>query len=157
LNELWESEKFEACEAVLLMDNCSPHVSDEVVAVLTNARVPIITFAPHTTHIFQMLDVVIFGALKKHANGLKMFDEEQPAAAFLLRVYRDFKQTMIEVNIWGPLKPSGSLMISTKVYTDCSSMSKSSDKVPASWSFGSAIGHWRVCRGGAKRKVWMDQ
>jgi hypothetical protein len=40
------------------------------------ARVRIITFASHTTHIFQMLDVVLFGALKKHANGLKMFDEE---------------------------------------------------------------------------------
>jgi hypothetical protein len=30
-----------------------------------------------------------------------MFDEEQPAAAFLFKVYHDFKQTMIEVNIWG--------------------------------------------------------
>jgi hypothetical protein len=39
LNELRESEEFEACEAVLLMDNCSPHVSDDFVAVLTNVRV----------------------------------------------------------------------------------------------------------------------
>jgi hypothetical protein len=101
LNELRESEEFEAYEAVLLMDNCSLHVLDEVVAVLTNAQVRIITFATHTTHIFQMLDVVLFGALRKHANGLKIFDEEQSAAAFLLRVYRDFKQTMIEVNIRG--------------------------------------------------------
>jgi hypothetical protein len=28
-----------------------------------------------------------------------MFDEEQPAAAFLLKVYQDFKQTIIEANI----------------------------------------------------------
>jgi hypothetical protein len=28
-------------------------------------------------------------------------DEEQPAAAFLLKAYHEFKQTMIEVNIWG--------------------------------------------------------
>jgi hypothetical protein len=48
-----------------------------------------------------MLDVVLFGSLKKHANDLKMFDEEQPAAAFLLKVYHDFKKNMIEVNIWG--------------------------------------------------------
>jgi hypothetical protein len=27
-------------------------------------------------------------------------DEEQPAAAFLLKVYHDFKQTMVEINIW---------------------------------------------------------
>jgi hypothetical protein len=29
-----------------------------------------------------------------------MFDEEQPAAAFLLKVYHDFKQAMIEIKIW---------------------------------------------------------
>jgi hypothetical protein len=76
-----------------------------------------------------MLDVVLFGALKKHANPLKMFDEEQPAAAFPLRVDRDFKQTIIEVNISAILQPSNSLMISTKVHTDFLSMSKSSSSL----------------------------
>jgi hypothetical protein len=42
-----------------------------------------------------------FGALKKHATGLETLDEEQPASAFLLKVYHDFKQIVIEVNIWG--------------------------------------------------------
>jgi hypothetical protein len=93
-----DSEEFETCEAVLLMDNYSPHIWDDIVAVRTQARVRIITFAPHTTQIFRMLDVILFGALQKHANGLKMFDEEQPADAFLLKIYHDFKQTMIEVN-----------------------------------------------------------
>jgi hypothetical protein len=75
------------------------HLSDNVVAVLTRARLQIIIFTHHTTHIFQIPDVILFGALKKHANGLKMVDEGQPAAAFLLKVYHDFKQTLIEVNI----------------------------------------------------------
>jgi hypothetical protein len=107
LNELRDTEQFEGCEAVLLMDNCSPHISEEVVAVLTEARVRIITFAPHTTQIFQVLDLVLFGALKKHANGLKAFEEEQPTVAFLLKVYHDFKQTMIEVNIWKAFEAIG--------------------------------------------------
>jgi hypothetical protein len=64
LNELSESEQMNACEAILLMDNCLRHASDDVVAILTNARVRVITFAPHMTHVFQMLDVVLFGALK---------------------------------------------------------------------------------------------
>jgi hypothetical protein len=54
------------------MDNCSPHLSDDGVAVPTNARVRVITFTPNTTHVFQMLDVVLFGALKKRASGLEM-------------------------------------------------------------------------------------
>jgi hypothetical protein len=52
------------------------------------------------THIFQVLDVVLFCAMKKHDTGLKNLDETLAAAAFLISVYHDFKQTMIEVNIW---------------------------------------------------------
>jgi hypothetical protein len=57
-------------------------------------------FTPHTTHIFQVLDVLLFAVLKKHATGLESLDEEQSAAAFLLKVYHHFKQTTIEFNIW---------------------------------------------------------
>jgi hypothetical protein len=45
-----------------------------------------------------MLDMVLFGALEKHTTGLSTFDEEQPAA-FIIKVYHNFKQTMVEVNI----------------------------------------------------------
>jgi hypothetical protein len=98
LNKLRDSEELEICEAVPLMDNYSPHMSGDVVAVVTRVRVRIIMFATHTTHIFQGLDVVLFGALKKHATGLETLEEEQSAALFLLKLYHDFKQTMIEVN-----------------------------------------------------------
>jgi hypothetical protein len=101
LNELRGSAEFCEWEAVFLMDNCSLHMADEVVTLLTSLRVRIITFALHTTHIFQVLDVVLFGAMRKHDMGLKDLDETLPAAAFLIIVYHDFKQTMIEVNIWG--------------------------------------------------------
>jgi hypothetical protein len=100
LKELGDSEEFAECEAVLLMDNCSPHTGKAVIALLTGARIRVVAFAPHTTQIFQVLDVVLFGALKKHATSLTMLDEEQSAAAFLIKVYHDYKQTMVEVNIW---------------------------------------------------------
>jgi hypothetical protein len=67
------------------MDNCSYHMSDDIVVIFTHERVIIITFDYHTTHIFQMLDMVLFGALKNHATGLGTLDEEQSAAAFMLR------------------------------------------------------------------------
>jgi hypothetical protein len=107
LNGPRESEEFAQCEAVLLIDNCSPHMGDAVIAVLTRENVRVITFAPHTTHIFQVLDIVLFGALKKHSARLSTLDVEQPAAALIIKVYHDFKQTMIEVNIWGALSAIG--------------------------------------------------
>jgi hypothetical protein len=91
LNELRESEQMNACEAVLLMDNSSSHVSDDIIAILTNAHVRIIIFVPDTTHIFQMLDVVLFGALKKRASGLEMLNDESGTVAFIIKLYDDFK------------------------------------------------------------------
>jgi hypothetical protein len=89
-----------ACEAVLLMDNCSPHVSNDVIAILTNTLVRVITFARHTTHVFQMLDVVLFSALTKRASGLEMWNEEAGTVAFIRKICHDFKHRMVEVNIW---------------------------------------------------------
>jgi hypothetical protein len=47
-----------------------------------------------------MLDVVLFGALKKRASGLEMWNKESDTAAFIIRPYHDFKQIMVEVNKW---------------------------------------------------------
>jgi hypothetical protein len=84
-------------------------MSDVALAILTREPVRVITLAFYTTHVFQILDGVLFGALKKHAIGLRTLDEEQPTAAFIIKVYQDFKQMMMEVNIWGAFHPSGSL------------------------------------------------
>jgi hypothetical protein len=54
-----------------------------------------------------MLDVVLFGALKKHAIGLSTLDEEQPAVVFIIKVYHNFKQMIVEVNIWSAFSSIG--------------------------------------------------
>jgi hypothetical protein len=92
------------------MDNCSSHTSDDAITVLTRERMKIITLAPHTTLIFQMLDVVLFGALKKHAMDLTTLEKEQTTPAFIIKIYQfyhDFKQTIIEINIWRAFRAIG--------------------------------------------------
>jgi hypothetical protein len=59
--------------------------------MLTRARVRIVIFVIHTTYIFQVLGTMLSGALKKHATNLETLDAESWAAAFVLKVYRDFK------------------------------------------------------------------
>jgi hypothetical protein len=49
-NELQESKDVAECEAVLLIDNCLPHMRDAAIAILARERVRVITFAPHTYH-----------------------------------------------------------------------------------------------------------
>jgi hypothetical protein len=87
-------KEIEQEEAALLMDSCSNHLATQVTDMLTTARVQIITFAPHTTHIFQLLDMALFGTFeqvgKYHlpVNGLGM------TSRFLYRLYMDFKRML---------------------------------------------------------------
>jgi hypothetical protein len=83
---------------VLLMDNCRSHVNDNIIAVLTEARVRAITFASDTTQIFQFLDVTLFGVLKQHLGYKLPFEDEKESVTFIMKVYHDFKQTMVERN-----------------------------------------------------------
>jgi hypothetical protein len=52
-------------EAVLFMDNCRPHVAQDVVDSLTQEGVRVMTFAPHTPNIFQVFDLTLFGVFKR--------------------------------------------------------------------------------------------
>jgi hypothetical protein len=77
-------------EAVLLMDNCSPHLAPAVLTLLSNARVRIVTFAPNTTQIFQILDLTVFGVFKRREQYQLPFDDERATMHFIRKVYHDF-------------------------------------------------------------------
>jgi hypothetical protein len=47
------------------MDNCSCHTRPEVVKILREYDVKMITFLPHMTQIFQALDLSLFGVFKR--------------------------------------------------------------------------------------------
>jgi hypothetical protein len=76
------------------------YVADDIIGLLTEARVCVIAFAPHTRQIFQILDVTIFGVLKRRLGHKLRFEEEKGTLKFIMKAYRNFKQTMMESNIW---------------------------------------------------------
>jgi hypothetical protein len=94
-------------EAVLLMDNCSSHVTDDVSRLLAEVRMHVITFAPHTTQIFQVLHLTLFGVLKRRTGYALPFENDNATAKFITRVYHDFRQTMIQPNIWAAFHALG--------------------------------------------------
>jgi hypothetical protein len=57
--------EFASETAVLLMDSASPHASERVLQLLGRNKIMAIVFLAHTTNIFQALDLVFFGVLKK--------------------------------------------------------------------------------------------
>ena len=50
--------------AVLLMDNCPSHVNEEILKILADEKIRVVTFPPHTTNLFQPLDLVTFNIFK---------------------------------------------------------------------------------------------
>jgi hypothetical protein len=91
-------------DAVLLMDNCSPHLAPAVLTLLSNARVRIITFAPRTTQIFQILDLTLFGVFKRREQYQLPLDDERGTVHFIRKVYHDFRLAMTDTNIWGAFR-----------------------------------------------------
>jgi hypothetical protein len=89
------------------MDNRPSHIGGLILGVLRDARVRVISRRSHTTQIFQELDVSLFGVLKRKGQYKLPIEDDQGTAAFLLKTYRAFKQTMIEANIWGAFHELG--------------------------------------------------
>jgi hypothetical protein len=68
--------------------------------------VRVITFAPSTRQIFQILDVTVFGVRKRRLGYKLPIEEEKETVRFRMKVYRDFKQTIVEPNIWKAFRAS---------------------------------------------------
>jgi hypothetical protein len=89
---------------VFLMNNCWNHLTSDLIVLFTEAQVHVIPFAAYTTQIFQVLDVTLFGALKRHIRSELPCKEEKKTVKFIMKGYHDFKQTMVEPNRWEVLQ-----------------------------------------------------
>jgi hypothetical protein len=54
--------------AILFCDNCSCHCSDDIIRELASHGILLITCPPHSSHIFQVFDVLLFAKLKSGKN-----------------------------------------------------------------------------------------
>jgi hypothetical protein len=58
--------------AVLLCDNCSSHIDGEIMLLLASHNVRLLTFPPHTSNLFQPLDLVTFAILKREKREIQV-------------------------------------------------------------------------------------
>jgi hypothetical protein len=54
----------QAKAAITFCDNCCCHYSDDILQELAHHGILLITYHPHTSRIFEVLDVMLFGCLK---------------------------------------------------------------------------------------------
>jgi hypothetical protein len=71
----------------------------DIFQMLADHRVKVITFPPHTTNIFQSLDVSLFGVFKSQMNSKIPFDTDESATGFIKRIFHNMKQTPVPDNV----------------------------------------------------------
>jgi hypothetical protein len=97
------------------MDHCFPHVTPAAIELLSTARVRVVvvTFAPQprTREIFQVLDLTLFGVLKRRGQYQLPFEDDPGSVRFINKMYHDqdfrMTMTMIKPNIWGAFRGIG--------------------------------------------------
>jgi hypothetical protein len=99
LVELGALNTFADAIAMLLMDNCSSHIGLEAIGLLTKSRLCLIIFASHTTQIFQVPDLTLFGILKQAPRYELLLGDEKATVRVITRVYHNFKGTKVESSI----------------------------------------------------------
>jgi hypothetical protein len=75
-----------------------------MIRILTEARARVITLAPHTTHVFQVLGLTLFGVLKQCPRFELPFDSDSAPVKAIMNAYHDLTQTAARLNVWGAFR-----------------------------------------------------
>jgi hypothetical protein len=67
----------------------------------------VITFAPHTTQVFKVLVLTLFGVPKRCPRYELSFDDENATAKIIMKVCHDSRQIMVRSNVWGAFRALG--------------------------------------------------
>jgi hypothetical protein len=89
------------------MDNCSAHINATAIELLSEHHVKLITFPAHSSGIFQMLDLVFFGAVKHGKKRVAKDRRLPPMADHARRMYRAFEYAAVGHTIRGSFQHAG--------------------------------------------------
>jgi hypothetical protein len=133
-------------------------VTDVILTLLRDAKVRVITWPPHTTQIFQQLDISLFGVLKQRGHSQFPFDDDQSTSDFVFRTYRPFKQTIVEATIWGAFHEAGcEIDVGHEPYRIQFDEKKAAENSGISGNVVAGLSTGQSVDAKTKREVWMDK
>jgi hypothetical protein len=91
----------------LFCDNCASHCSDAILRELARNEILVPTYTPHTSHLFQVLDVLLFGRLKVFKKYLPKNDNEDREIDHTLRIFRAYKAVTTSMMIRASWEKAG--------------------------------------------------
>ena len=67
----------------------------------------VITYPPHTSHVFQVLDKLLFGVLKKHKKYIPKNDDIQPLIDHMYRIFHAYELSSCSTTIRSSFMKTG--------------------------------------------------
>jgi hypothetical protein len=110
-----QSLHLEQFAGALLCDNCASHVDDEIMSLLANHNIRLLTFPPHTSHLFQPLDLVTFAALKREKREIYSDKPEVTQVWQITKLMKALEHATDSANNRSAFKRAG-LLINPRVY-----------------------------------------
>jgi hypothetical protein len=107
------NSQFRNQSAVLLLDSCPAHTSERILEILGKNAILAVTFPAHTTNLFQGLDLVLFGVLKKKKQTEELDGDTSPAISQITKLLNAYECAATSSNIRGAFRKAG-FLIDTK-------------------------------------------
>lgn len=93
------SDEKENLPAIIFLDNCKAHLDENLLKILAENKILVITYPPHTSHVFQVLDKLLFGVLKKHKKYIPKNDDWQPLVDHIYRTFHAYELSTCSTTI----------------------------------------------------------
>jgi hypothetical protein len=89
------------------MGNWNIRARPEVLKILREHGVKVITFLPHTTQVFQVLALSLSGVIKTEVPPKLPFGNDDQVVAFIQQAFHSLKQTFVPDNVRNAFKMLG--------------------------------------------------
>jgi hypothetical protein len=84
---------------IIFCENCSCHCSEDILEELANHGILLITYPLHSSQIFQVLNVLLFGRLKSATKYLPRDDNQDPQVDHAMRIFRVYEITTMSSTV----------------------------------------------------------
>jgi len=93
--------------ALILMDNCRAHITENLNQICSQNNILILTFPPHTSHLLQPLDLVIFGLFKRKKVSLSWYSQFPEIVQRIAEISNRIRSVSTPENIRSSFRRSG--------------------------------------------------
>jgi hypothetical protein len=125
--------------AIRFSDNWLCHCSDETLRELALDRVLVITYPPHSSQIFQVLDVLLFGRLKAAKKYFIRDAAVSPQLDHVMRAFRPHEQATTSSTVRESWEKAGLRFTQRAEHITDRSMRRKSAEFPSSPKFGRSM------------------